>query len=61
MPIDVNRTPPAGAGTARATQDEIEAKLLEGLQTAELELTLADWGDIRAEALAAVDARKKTS
>ena len=61
MPIDINRTPPADAGMTCATQDELEVKLIEGLQTAELELTLADWVDIRAEALAAVDARKKTS
>ena len=46
MPIDVNRTPPADAGMERATQDEIEVKLVEGLQTVELELVPADWRDI---------------
>jgi hypothetical protein len=61
MPIDVNRTPPTDAGMARATQAELEAKLLEGLQTVEFELAPAAWRDIRAAALAAVDARKKTS
>ena len=39
--------------------DQLDALLLEGLNSAEVELTSADWGAIRAEALARVKARKQ--
>jgi antitoxin ParD1/3/4 len=38
---------------------EVEAKLLEGLSSAETELTPADWSAMRGEALAKVEARKQ--
>ena len=43
-------------GKARA---ELEAKLLEGLNGRESELTVAEWRDIRREALAKLDDRTK--
>ena len=39
--------------------DQLEALLLEGLNSAESELTPADWSAIRKEALAKVEARKQ--
>lgn len=46
------------ADEKRKAQDQLEAKLLEGLSSAESELTPADWSSIRKEALAKVEARK---
>jgi antitoxin ParD1/3/4 len=47
------------ADERRKAQDQLEAKLLEGLNSAESEMTAADWVDIRKQALARVDARKR--
>jgi antitoxin ParD1/3/4 len=43
----------------RKAEEQLEAKLLEGLSGAETALTQADWTAIRKEALAKVEARKK--
>ena len=43
----------------RKAEDRLEAMLLEGLNSAETELSPADWNDIRKEALAKVEAGKK--
>lgn len=43
----------------RKAEEQLEAKLLEGLSGTEAELTAADWTSIRKEALAKVEARKK--
>lgn len=48
------------ADERRKAEEELEAKLLEGLSGAESELTPADWSAIRNEALAKVEARKKS-
>ncbi len=47
------------ADERRKAEEQLEAKLLEGLSGAESELTPADWNVIRREALAKVEARKK--
>ena len=47
------------ADERRKAEEQLEAKLLEGLNSAESELTAADWSAIRKEALAKVEARKK--
>jgi antitoxin ParD1/3/4 len=47
------------ADEKRKAEDELEAKLLEGLNSAETELSPADWRAIRKEALARVQARSK--
>ena len=47
------------ADEKRKAEEQLEAKLLEGLNSAESELTPADWSAIRKEALAKVAARKK--
>jgi antitoxin ParD1/3/4 len=47
------------ADEKRKAEEQLEAKLLEGLNSAESELTAADWSVIRKEALARVEARKK--
>ena len=47
------------ADEKRKAEAQLEAKLLEGLNSAESELTAADWSAIRKEALAKVEARKK--
>ena len=39
--------------------DQLEALLLEGLNSAESELSPADWSAIRKEALAKIEARKQ--
>jgi antitoxin ParD1/3/4 len=44
----------------RKAEEQLEAELLEGLNSVESELTPADWRAIRKEALAKVEARKKT-
>ena len=47
------------ADERRKAEEQLEAKLLEGLSGAESELTPADWSAIRREALAKVEARKQ--
>ena len=47
------------ADEKRRAEDRLEAMLLEGLNSGETELTKADWTDIRKEALARLEARKK--
>jgi antitoxin ParD1/3/4 len=47
------------ADEKRKAEEQLEAKLLEGLNSAESKLTAADWSAIRKEALAKVEARKK--
>ncbi len=47
------------ADEKRKAEQELEAKLLEGIKSAETELTAADWRAIRQEALARVQARSK--
>ena len=47
------------ADEKRKAEEQLEAKLLEGLNSAESELTAADWSAIRKEALVKVEARKK--
>ncbi len=47
------------ADEKRKAEEQLEAKLLEGLNSAESELTPADWRAIRSEAQAKVEARKK--
>ena len=39
-------------------EERLERLLLEGLQSAEAELTRADWGEIRQEAIAQMKARR---
>ena len=46
------------ADEKRKAEEQLEAKLLEGLSGAESELTAADWSAIRREALAKVEVRK---
>mgnify|MGYP003385864190 CR=1 FL=1 len=46
------------ADEKRKAEDQLEAKLLEGLNSGERALTPADWKDIRTEALAKLAARK---
>ena len=50
---------PICADEKRKAEEQLEAKLLEGLNSAESELTTADWIAIRQEALARVQARTK--
>ena len=47
------------ADEKRKAEEQLEAKLLEGLSGTETELTPADWTSIRKEALAKVEARKQ--
>lgn len=47
------------ADEKRKAENELEAKLLEGLKSSKAALTAVDWKEIRAEALAKVAARKK--
>ncbi|MDN5753628.1 MAG: type II toxin-antitoxin system ParD family antitoxin [Nitrosospira sp.] len=47
------------ADEKRKAEEQLEAKLLEGLNSPESELTPADWSAIRKEALAQLKARKK--
>ncbi|MDZ4856652.1 MAG: type II toxin-antitoxin system ParD family antitoxin [Nitrospirota bacterium] len=46
------------ADEKRKAEDQLEAKLLEGLNSAESVLTPADWKDLRTEALAKLASRK---
>ena len=48
------------ADERRKAEEELETTLLEGLSGAESGLTRADWSAIRKEALAKVEARKKS-
>ncbi|HRH18222.1 MAG TPA: hypothetical protein PKV17_04870 [Aquabacterium sp.] len=45
------------ADEQRKAEEQLEAKLLEGLNTNECELKPSDWSAIRAEALARVQSR----
>ena len=47
------------ADEKRKAEEQLEAKLLEGLNSAESELTPADWSALRREALSRLEARKK--
>ncbi len=47
------------ADEKRKAEEELEAKLMAGLNNPKAALTAADWKEIRAEALAKVTARKK--
>jgi len=47
------------ADEKRKAEEQLEAKLLEGLSGVESELTPADWRAIRTEALAKVEDRKQ--
>jgi antitoxin ParD1/3/4 len=47
------------ADEKRKAEELLEAKLLEGLNGPERELTRADWAAIRQDALARLEARKK--
>ncbi|MEP7300024.1 MAG: type II toxin-antitoxin system ParD family antitoxin [Caldimonas sp.] len=47
------------ADEKRKAEEQLETKLLEGLNSAEAELTTADWTAIRQEALARIQARSK--
>ena len=47
------------ADEKRKAEDQLEARLLEGLNSPESELTKADWQAIRSEAMARVQARSK--
>ena len=47
------------ADEKRKAEEELEAKLLEGLNSPESELTPADWSALRKEASARLGARKK--
>ena len=48
------------ADEKRKAEEHLEAKLLEGLNSPESELTPADWRAIRTEALGKLEARKKS-
>ena len=48
------------ADEKRKAEEHLEAKLLEGLNSPDSELTPADWRAIRTEALAKLEARKKS-
>jgi antitoxin ParD1/3/4 len=43
----------------RKVEERLETLLLEGLQSAETELTSADWGEIRQEAIAQMKGRRQ--
>ena len=47
------------ADEKRKAEEQLEAKLLEGLNSAESELTPADWSALRKAALSRLEARKK--
>ena len=47
------------ADEKRKGEEQLETSLLEGLNSPESELTPADWGALRKEALARLEARKK--
>lgn len=47
------------ADEKRKAEEQLEAKLLEGLSSSESELTAEDWSDIRKETFAKLEARQK--
>lgn len=47
------------ADEKRKTEEQLEAKLLEGLNTADRELSPEEWSAIRKEALAKLEAKRK--
>jgi antitoxin ParD1/3/4 len=47
------------ADEKRKAEERLETLLLEGLQSAETELTPADWSEIRQEAIVQVKARRQ--
>lgn len=47
------------ADEKRKAEEALEAKLLEGLNSAESDLTPADWRELRQEALARLKARRQ--
>jgi len=47
------------ADEKRRAEEALEAKLLEGLNSAESDLTPADWRELRQEALARLKARRQ--
>ena len=47
------------ADEKRKAEEQLEAKLMEGLNSTESPLTSADWSAIRKEALAKIQARKQ--
>ena len=47
------------ADEKRKAEEQLEAKLLEGLNSAESALTPADWSALRKEALSRLETRKK--
>ncbi len=48
------------ADEKRKAEEQLEAKLLDGLNSAESELTPADWSALRKEALDRLEGRKKS-
>lgn len=48
------------ADEKRKAEEQLEAKLLEGLNSPESELTAMDWSALRKEALAKLEERKRT-
>jgi len=48
------------ADAKRKAEEHLEAKLLEGLNSSESELTARDWSALRTEALAKLEERKRT-
>lgn len=48
------------ADEKRKAEEQLGAKLLEGLNSAESELTPADWNALRKEALDRIEGRKKS-
>ncbi len=48
-----------GNDEKRKAEEQLEAKLLDGLSGTETELTPADWTAIRKEAMAKIEARKQ--
>ncbi len=48
------------ADEKRKAEERLEAKLMEGLHSAEHELTPADWSALRKEALDRMEGRKKS-
>jgi antitoxin ParD1/3/4 len=48
------------ADEKRKAEEMLEAKLLEGLNSVETELTQEDWSAIRREALSKIEERKQT-
>ena len=49
------------ADEKRMAEEQLEAKLLEGINTAECELAPSDWSAVRTDALARDQARRKNA